>query len=289
MWALLLFCLVQVAFGGNALDQELESMTKELDNSQPQAVQAKEQVLSAKNAPQMSDKDVKRYVDVEPGEEIALVQYNVAPQIISTRPGDKIAILPVSPQTTPCPPKEKTNPHPHTYCQSCGKENPKERGEVTSYIDVTNSKECASLCARYLGKDQVCDGWEYHGEWRNKQCFLLHNPNASKCKGDIGLLGDMAFESGTCDRMVDEEGDGEDEGEDLEPAESEEDEKIESDGLPSWFPRVEAKVGNALGTDVSGTALLAVVGVCILLMGVYRYSKRPTTGYVELLDKQEEV
>lgn len=287
----------------NDIDQELARMSSELDeqpvqqavkdnqdNAIDQELAQPENVQPIKVHPrkeeQISDSpniDVKRYVELEPDEELALVQYNVPAQIISTRPGDKIAIVPVGGRhTTPCPTTTSKNPHPHMYCQSCGRKNPKEKGLITSYIDVSSSRECASLCARYLAKGNRCDVWEYHGEWRNKQCFLLYIPSFKKCVGDIGALGETNFESGTCDNEgglssgIDE--DLETESMDL------------SDGLPSWFPRVESSVGSILENHPT-TWTLSLAAVFMMIVGAvfYQRAKRPAVGYTQLLDNREEV
>merc|ERR1719499_1845074 len=274
----------EASVAATPIDQELAQMSKELDD------QPVKQTLVKKNENEekISDSpniDVKRYVELEPNEELALVQYNVPAQIISTRPGDKVAIVPAGGKhTTPCPSTTSKNPHPHMYCQSCGKMNPKERGLITSYIDVTNSRECASLCARYLSKGNRCDVWEYHGEWRNKQCFLLYIPDFKKCSGDLGTDGDLSFESGTCDSGVDL--DGIDETLEMETLETAGD-----DGLPSWFPRVESSVSSIIGNS-SATWNIAFVALCMILVGgvIYHRSKRTNTiGYMELLEHRDEV
>jgi len=273
--------------GTNPLDQELAQMSKELDSQPVQPVKAMPKAQQKEEQLSNSDVDVKRYVELEPNEQIALVQYNVPAQIISTRPGDKVAIVPVGKKTTPCPSTTTKNPNPHMYCQSCGKVNPKEKGLITSYIDVGNSRECASLCGRYLVKGNRCDVWEYHGEWRNKQCFLLYIPDFKKCQGDIGLLGELSFESGTCmveavkpDTGIDET---------LEMG-GEVDEVGADTGLPSWFPRVEASVGSILGSHATAWKV-ALGALFVMLVGAafYQRSKRPTAGYMELLDNREEV
>jgi len=298
MWAIL--CLLMVhAFAAETnamkdgeanvaatpIDQELAQMSKELDD-QPvkQTVVKKEEEIS--DSPNI---DVKRYVDLEPNEELALVQYNVPAQIISTRPGDKVAIVPVGGKsTTPCPTTTSKSPHPHMYCQSCGKMNPKERGLITSYIDVSSSRECASLCARYLSKGKRCDVWEYHGEWRNKQCFLLCIPDFKKCTGDLGLNGDMSFESGTCDKTL-EFDEGGDSGLDGEISELSSLDTMGDSELPSWFPRAETSVGAALGSHSTaftvgfGALFLVLVGAAFVCR-----SKR-SDGYTELLDNRDEV
>jgi hypothetical protein len=274
--------------GTNPLDQELAQMSKELDSQPVQPVKAAMPKKAPAKEEQISDSpniDVNRYVELEPNEQIALVQYNVPAQIISTRPGDKVAIVPVGgKKTTPCPSTTTKNPHPHMYCQSCGKVNPKERGLITSYIDVSNSRECASLCARYLAKGNRCDVWEYHGEWRNKQCFLLYIPDFKKCQGDIGLLGEMSFESGTCESEEVSQDTGIDETLEM----GEVDEVGADTGLP-LFPRMEKGVGSILGSHP--TWKLAIGALFVMLVGVafYQRSKSPTGGYMELLDNREEV
>lgn len=277
-----------VGVSSNALDQELASMSKELDDSQPVVKEEKKKESNVgfgdPGHTALNEGDAKRFVELGPGEELGIVQYNVAPLIISTRPGDKFGVFPLGgKKTTPCPTTTSKNPHPHMYCQSCGKQNPKERGLVTSYIDVTNSKECASLCARYISKGKRCDVWEYHGEWRNKQCFLLYIPNFTRCKGDVGLLGEMSFESGTCDQASGMPG-----GTDSDFEEGDSD--VLDDGLPSWFPRVESSVGSTI-TNNPTTVKLSLVVLFMLFAGyvLYGRSKRPAAGYEELLDTREEV
>merc|ERR1719357_1586094 len=104
----------EASVGANPIDQELAQMSKELDD-QPvkQTVAKKEKEEKISDSPNI---DVKRYVDLEPNEELALVQYNVPAQIISTRPGDKVAIVPVGGKhTTPSPTTTSESPHPHMY------------------------------------------------------------------------------------------------------------------------------------------------------------------------------
>jgi len=313
MWAILLLLLVHIVRaepvpsendvavndGGipsSPIDAELASMSKELNEEEsketPQAQgepQQKPQPPQLEEDVSLSEKDVKRFVDVEPGEQVALVQYNVAPQIISTRPGDKIAILPINHMGTPCPTTSTKSPHPKMYCQSCGKKNPKEEGQMTSYIDVDSPRECASLCARYISKGRKCDVWEYHGEWRNKQCFLLNLPDFPKCKGDVGMMGDMSFESGTCYQSEDDESAPKmvDElaslGDEVMGSKS-------SPTIPSWFPRGEASVGNAMGPGAIGWKV--ALGVMILLLGsiaLFRGTKKRSADYVKLLEHTDEV
>lgn len=322
MWAIFILLLVHIACAepvpsanaegqvSSPLDDELASMSKELDGMDDTPVEQQEESPQAEASPEQSEKDVsqvaaetpvKRYVDVEPGETLALVQYNVAPQIISTRPGDKVAILDEAAidGKTPCPTTTTDSPAPRMFCNSCGKKNPKERGEITSYIDVDNSRECAGLCARYIAKGKPCDVWEYHGEWRNKQCFLLHIPDFPGCKGDVGQVGDMAFESGTCfegtdgDDQPDLDNVAVDDG--LESLGS--DELMEassmdagSDGVPSWFPRMEASVGNGFS---NGASWKVSVGAMIFLIGgiaTFRGLRKPQSAdYAKLIDNTDEV
>jgi hypothetical protein len=277
----------EASVAATPIDQELAQMSKELDN------QPVKQTLVKKNENEekISDSpniDVKRYVELEPNEELALVQYNVPAQIISTKPGDKVAIVPVGGKsTTPFPTTTSKSPHPHMFCNSCGKMNPKERGLITSYIDVSSSRECASLCARYLTKGKRCDVWEYHGEWRNKQCFLLCIPDFTKCKGDIGLVGEMSFESGTCDRHIefDDVGDsGVDDMGDLSSLDT-----MGDSELPSWFPRAETSVGAALGSH--STAFTVGFGALFLVLvgAAFMCRSKRSEGYTELLDNRDEV
>lgn len=324
MWAILLLLLVHIACAEpissvnkegqvsqeapSSLDDELASMSKQLDGMDtpeelqeetPQAeatpAKAKEENVSQASA----DVPVKRYIDVEPGEQLALVQYNVAPQIISTRPGDKVAVLDEALMNgkTPCPTTTTDSPAPRMFCNSCGKKNPKERGQITSYIDVDNSRECAGLCARYIAKGKNCDVWEYHGEWRNKQCFLLHIPDFPSCKGDVGQVGDMSFESGTCFEGA--EDDDKPDLEMLEPEPMMQDDEEKPDELmeassneaPSWFPRVEASVGNGFSNGAIGWKVS--VGAMIFLLGgiaTFRGLRKPQSAdYAKLIDNTDEV
>jgi len=118
MWAILLLLLVHIAYaepvpGANtegqvsqsapsSLDDELASMSKELDGMDTPAEEAQEAPQAEAKPAQAEEKisqipgadvPVKRYVDVEPGEQLALVQYNVAPQIISTDLATKLQFL----------------------------------------------------------------------------------------------------------------------------------------------------------------------------------------------------
>jgi len=317
MWAILLLLLVHIACaepvpGANtegqvsqsapsSLDDELASMSKELDGMDTPAEEAEEAPQAEAKPAQAEEKisqipgadvPVKRYVDVEPGEQLALVQYNVAPQIISTRPGDKVAILDEAAINgkTPCPTTTTDSPAPRMYCNSCGKKNPKEKGQITSYIDVDSPKECAGLCARYIAKGKRCDVWEYHGEWRNKQCFLLHIPDFPGCKGDVGENGDMSFESGTCFEGTEED----EKGADLDMIEPEQDDEMmeaTSNEVPSWFPRVEASVGNgfsngAIGWKVSVGAMIFLLGGIATFRGL---RKTQNADYAKLIDNTDEV
>lgn len=321
MWAIFLLLVVHIAFAepvpsvneegpvANPLDDELASMSKELNGMDDRPVEQQEEAPQAQASPAQVEQDVsqqaetpvKRYIDVEPGEVVSLVQFNVPPQIISTRPGDKLAILDEAQLNgkTPCPTTTTESPAPRMFCNSCGKANPKEKGEITSYIDVDNSRECAGLCARYIAKGKPCDVWEYHGEWRNKQCFLLHIPGHKGCKGDVGQVGDEAFESGTCfegteddDKpdldgvpMIEEDNSG------LESLEAD-DEMMEatSNEVPSWFPRMEASVGNGFS---NGASWKVSVGAMIFLLGgiaTFRgLRKADGADYAKLIDNTDEV